>query len=158
VRFEPLVRLPRLYQCDPSPTLPILMHHCKPRFEPGLCISANSRPDAPRYAPPPPPPPPSGPAIQTDLSLNGSPTLIRSGNGANVSWSSTNMTSCVVTSDDNDHWPASSNDAALQSPIGGETSNPNTVLTTFTLICMGADGVSKSQQVQVDIIPVFQEI
>jgi hypothetical protein len=100
----------------------------------------------------------SGTPVQTDLNLIVTPTLIRSGNGANVSWSSTNMTSCVVTSDDNDHWPADSSDAALQSPIGGETSNPITVLTTFTLTCMGADGVSKSQQVQVDIIPVLQEI
>jgi hypothetical protein len=58
---------------------------------------------------------------------------------------------------DGDHWPANQNDPALQSPIGGETSSPIIFQTTFTLQCLGIDGVTKTKTKTVNLVPVFCE-
>jgi hypothetical protein len=91
------------------------------------------------------------------LNISAVPNLVPSGKTTSISWQSTNMKKCTVDGNNGDHWPASSSDPALQSPVGGETSTPITAQTTYTLSCLGLDGVTKSQPVTVDIVPTFCE-
>ncbi len=93
----------------------------------------------------------SGIPIQTDLTISVIPSLVGRGETTKVNWSSTNMTSCTVTATNNDTW------SGLESPIGGETSSVISQETTYTLSCMGLDGVSKQKQATVNIVPVFNE-
>ncbi len=61
------------------------------------------------------------------------------------------MKSCTVTGQNGDGW------SALQSPLGGDLSQPITGGTTYTLSCLTQNGTTLTKSATVRIIPSFQE-
>ena len=88
-----------------------------------------------------PPPAPTG-------ALSARPLLVRADETVNVVWSADFVNSCTVTGTNGDRW---------ETRTGNETSGPITQPTTYTLSCAGVDGSTLTQQVTVNIVPVFQE-
>lgn len=84
--------------------------------------------------------------------LKAVPSLVNKGATTKVSWTSSNVTSCTVTSTNDDSWHALSST--------GTTSKPITSQTTFTLHCNGYAGASPSaisKSVIVNVAPLWTE-
>ena len=84
--------------------------------------------------------------------LKAIPSLVHKGDTTKVTWTSNNVTSCSITSTNDDSW----------SSLTGtnEVSNPITSQTTFTLHCNGYAGATPgaiSKSVIVNIAPSFEE-
>lgn len=77
------------------------------------------------------------------------PTLVAKSGTANVTWSSTNTSSCTVSGSNGDSWSGTS---------GTQTSGAVTGQTIYTLTCTGLDGSAPSKSVTVNIIPNMKEI
>jgi hypothetical protein len=82
------------------------------------------------------------------LTFTVSPLLNQKGYTATVTWSTTLVTSCTVTSNAGDSWTGTS---------GTKTSLPINGQTTFTAKCTGNDGSTLTQSATVNLIPVFCE-
>ena len=87
------------------------------------------------------PPAPTG-------ALSARPLLVRADETVNIVWSADFVNSCTVTGTNGDRW---------ETRTGNETSGPITQQTIYTLSCEGVDGSTLTQQVTVNIVPVFQE-
>jgi len=87
----------------------------------------------------PPPPPPGG-------SISVSPTLLRGGDAAEVSWNTQNTSSCTVSGDNGDVF-SGRNGTVQSSPIAQKT--------IYTLSC---DGGALTDTAVVNVIPKFEEI
>ncbi len=96
----------------------------------------------------PPPPPGPGPA---DLSIKVVPFVVRSGGTTQVSWSATNVDSCVVNGDNGDAW------AGVSSPVEDQTSSPITQRTIYTLSCIDLEDETQTKTETVNIVPVWSE-
>ena len=90
-------------------------------------------------------PPPSG-------TISAVPSLVHPGQTSSISWTSENVESCTVKSNNQDNW------TGLSSP--GTISNPITSQTIFTLRCKALEGATPStiqKSVPVNIAPTWQE-
>ena len=84
--------------------------------------------------------------------LKAIPSLVHQGDTTQVSWTTSNVSSCAVTSTNDDSWSALTGT--------NEVSNPITSQTTFTLHCNGYAGANPgtiSKSVIVNIAPSFEE-
>lgn len=79
------------------------------------------------------------------LTLQASATSIASGGTVTLTWSSTNTSSCTAASSPSGAWSGS------VATSGTATSAALTATTTFTLTCVGTDGTTPTQSVQVSI-------
>ena len=80
------------------------------------------------------------------------PSLVHTGQTSSISWTSENVESCTVKSNNQDNW------TGLSSP--GTISNPITSQTTFTLRCKALEGATPGtiqKSVPVNIAPTWQE-
>lgn len=98
---------------------------------------------------PPPPPPPPGPA---DISIRAVPSLVRPNTTTRVFWSSSNVSSCVVTGNNGDNW------TGLASLLSGNLSSPITKRTIYTLACIDLTGETVTKTATVNIVPTWREI
>lgn len=105
---------------------------------PGCAIVAGFKCATPG-APPPPPPPPPAPAPQVSLTAN--PTSIAYEASSQLTWNSTNATSCTGQGD----WSGNKPLTGTQS-TGSLTSNK-----TYTLRCTNTDGVAASSTATVQV-------
>ena len=85
--------------------------------------------------------------------LKAVPSLVHKGDTTKVTWTSSNVTSCSVTSTNDDSW---------SSLVGTNESSTNPIQsqTTFTLLCQGYAGANPgaiSKSVIVNIAPTFEE-
>ncbi len=83
------------------------------------------------------------------VSFNVTPYLVTQGNTATVQWSTTNTTSCTVSSPNGDSWSGTSGSATTRA-ITGQTS--------YTITCNGLDGSVITQTIQVNVVPTFCEV
>jgi hypothetical protein len=88
------------------------------------------------------------PPLRPTASISAKPSIVKEGNTTQVTWSSTNTSSCTVTGNDGDSWSGTT---------GTQTSKPLLAQTTFTLLCTGIDGSTISAKAVVDVIPKWQE-
>jgi len=95
-----------------------------------------------------------GGTFRSDGSLRAIPTLLRSGDTAQVYWRARNVASCTVTGTNGDSWTASSSGEA------GRTSSPITQRTTFTRVCQALPEAAVSTiggTAVVNVVPSFDE-
>lgn len=98
------------------------------------------------------------------------PSLVRAGDVTSINWSSGHVKSCTVSGTNGDSWPKQTTQTQtdadgnqIQVPVtpaglsGSETSSPIQAQTIYTLACTTAVGTKVTQQVIVNILPVFQE-
>ncbi|NBV77470.1 hypothetical protein EBR66_04880 [bacterium] len=86
------------------------------------------------------------------ISFTASPKLIAGGGKTKLTWTSTNTSSCSVTEDNStivDSWSALSGTNVLSSPLYQKT--------TYTLTCIGLNGLQPSLTQTVNIIPDWRE-
>jgi len=97
---------------------------------------------------------------QIASNITAQPALVASGQTTQISWDTTEMVACRVTSDKtNDVWGADSIlTPDLGSIAGTEESSPITGVTTFTLNCSDFEGNPHQEQATVRIAPQWQEI
>jgi hypothetical protein len=69
-----------------------------------------------------------------------------------LNWSATNVASCTVTAPNGDGWNT------INSIVGGNTSNPITTATTYTLKCIDLQNQPLTKTATVTILPNFQEL
>ena len=86
-----------------------------------------------------------------DLSFRAVPSLVRSGASTRVHWHAQDMSSCIISSTNGDHWNS------LTSPIGGVVSEPIFNRTKYTLSCLDANGVSHVKTATVSVAPNWNE-
>jgi hypothetical protein len=85
--------------------------------------------------------------------LTATPSRVHSGNSTTLTWSTTNMASCAVTSSDT---PPQTLSTALSS--AGLTTPAITRVEVYTLSCLDNNSTPFVSQVQVKLVPVTQEI
>ncbi|MBI4068347.1 hypothetical protein HY413_02990 [Candidatus Kaiserbacteria bacterium] len=86
------------------------------------------------------------------------PSLVGRGKTVQVVWSADNVTSCLPVSGTNgDSFAQLSLGTSFFSLIGGKTSSPITARTTYSLICVDLNGVTRTKTATVDIQPNFRE-
>jgi len=94
-------------------------------------------------------PPPIG---APTASIQAVPSLVNSGQTAQVSWSSTNVTSCSVSEDN------PTIDDAWSGETGARTTSGIRQETTYTLVCIGNNGQQVTDSATVKVAPKTQEI
>jgi DNA-binding beta-propeller fold protein YncE len=80
------------------------------------------------------------------------PTLLQSGETAQVHWSVSDAQSCIVTGTNGDSW------TGLSSPTNGETSKPINSQTIYTLACVAfGNNPNLTEMATVNVAPTFEE-
>lgn len=82
------------------------------------------------------------------------PRLVSKDSRVRLYWNAVNAQSCTVTGTNSDSW------SALSSGSKGQLSSPITGRTTYTLFCRAYEGATPAtitEQIVVNIVPVFQE-
>jgi hypothetical protein len=105
------------------------------------------------------------PTIQVNPGGNfkANPLLVKQGLPVSLSWSMSNVSACTITGTNGQSWSGSgvgcNGSGTCSSPTGGLTTAAINQQTTFTLACIGLDGVTQStlQTQTVNIIPTFHE-
>ncbi|MBI4068286.1 hypothetical protein HY413_02670 [Candidatus Kaiserbacteria bacterium] len=107
------------------------------------------------FVPPASNPPPATPTADLHLSV---PSLVGRGKTVQVVWSADNVNTCLpVTGTIGDSFPQLSLGTSFFSPIGGKTSSPITARTTYSLICVDLNGITRTKTATVNIQPNFRE-
>ncbi len=100
----------------------------------------------------------AGAGAAASLSIRAIPSLVRPGETTHVFWSTTNMTTCAITSvadtaaNGKGIWVG-----AFSSPTGAQTS-PIRMQTTYTLACQDANGATLTKSATVNLVPLFNEL
>ena len=107
------------------------------------------------FVPPGTIPPPGIPSADLRLSV---PSLIARGKTVQVVWSADYVSSCLPVSGTNGNSFAQlSLGTSFFAPIGGRTSSPITARTTYSLICVDLNGITRTKTATVNIQPNFRE-
>jgi hypothetical protein len=83
-----------------------------------------------------------------DAFIRAAPALVRTGETTNITWGSSNSSSCSVSGTNGDSWSGKN---------GSETTSEITTQTTYTLICTGLDSSEVTDTAIVNVIPIFEE-
>ncbi|OGG53424.1 hypothetical protein A3H16_03355 [Candidatus Kaiserbacteria bacterium RIFCSPLOWO2_12_FULL_53_8] len=89
--------------------------------------------------------------------LNARPRIVQKGLSTTLFWNIDNVTSCTVTGDDGENFPAGCSENTCSAGAGGVPTAAINQQTTFTLVCTGVDGSTLNESVIVNVVPVFQE-
>jgi hypothetical protein len=96
-----------------------------------------------------------GGAFTANGHLQAKPQLLTKDSVTRVYWNAENVSSCAVTGTNGDSWTGASSGSS------GRTSGPIPSKTTYTLVCEPLPGASSgtiTESVDVNIVPVFQEV